>query len=147
MATVLEVRQALADGGYQPIPTTGKIPPFSRWQKIENVSHSMLLAWDRNWPRARNTGILTRVTPTIDIDVLNEPAAVAVEDLVRERFDNRGYILARIGRAPKRAIIFRTLEPFSKLTTNFVSTDAEKIEFLCDGQQVVAHGIHPDTLK
>ena len=52
MATVLEVRQALADGGYLPIPTTGKVPPFARWQKIENVSHSMLKAWNRNWPRA-----------------------------------------------------------------------------------------------
>ena len=42
---------------------------------------------------------------------------------------------------------FSYARPFAKLTTNFVSTDAEKIEFLCDGQQVVAHGIHPDTLK
>ena len=44
-----------------PIPATGKVPPFSRWQKIENVSHSMLEAWDRNWPRASNTGILTKL--------------------------------------------------------------------------------------
>jgi hypothetical protein len=147
MATMLEVRQALVDRGFTPIPVAGKAPSFKSWQNVGNVTSSMLVAWGRNWPRATNTGILTRVTPTIDIDVLNEPAAIAVEQLVRERFDERGYILSRIGRAPKRAVLFRTLEPFAKLTTSFVSTDAEKIEFLCDGQQVVAHGIHPGTLK
>jgi hypothetical protein len=118
MATMLEIRQALVDHGFTPIPVAGKAPPFKSWQKVGNVTHSMLIAWGRNWPRATNTGILTRVTPTIDIDVLNERAAIAVEDLVRERFDERGHILARVGRAPKRAIPFRTLEPFAKLTTN-----------------------------
>src|SRR5262245_22448274 len=151
MATVLEVRQALVDRGYVPIPVIGKAPPFKSWQKVENVSRAMLEAWGRNWPRATNTGILTRITPTLDIDVLNEPAAIAAEELVRERgFEERGYLLVRIGKPPKRAIPFRTLAPFAKLITNFVVAaghDAEKIEFLCDGQQFVAHGIHPDTLK
>jgi hypothetical protein len=150
MATVLEVRQALVDHGYVPIPVIGKAPPFKFWQKIDNVSRTLLEAWGRNWPRATNTGILTRVTPTIDIDILNEAAASAAEALVREQFEERGYVLKRIGKPPKRAIPFRTFEPFGKLTTNFVvaaGADAEKIEFLCDGQQFVAHGIHPGTLK
>ena len=47
----------------------------------------MLEDWDRDWPNASNTGILTKLTPTIDLDLLNEPAAVAAEKLVRERFD------------------------------------------------------------
>jgi hypothetical protein len=148
--TILEVRLALVDRGFTPIPVIGKAPPFKSWQKVANVSRAMLEAWGRNFPRATNTGILTKVTPTIDIDVLNEPAAIAAEALIRERFEERGYILVRFGRAPKRAIPFRTLEPFAKLTTNFVvaaGADAEKIEFLCDGQQFVAHGIHPGTHK
>src|SRR6478672_4108029 len=107
MATLLEVRQALVDHGFTPIPVHGKVPPFNSWQNVANVTSSMLAAWGRNWPRATNTGILTRITPTIDIDVLNEHAAIAVEELVRERFEERGYILSRIGRAPKRAILFR----------------------------------------
>jgi hypothetical protein len=149
-STILEVRLALVDHGFTPIPVMGKAPPFRSWQKVENVSRSMLEAWGRNWPRASNTGILTRVTPTIDIDILNEPAAIAAEDLARERFEERGYFLVRIGKPPKRAIPFRTLQSFAKLTTNFdvaAGADAEKIEFLADGQQVVAHGIHPGTLK
>src|SRR5215471_7043476 len=105
--------------------------------------------WDLCWPDASNTGILTRLTPVLDADILNQDAAVAVENLVRERFEERGYILVRIGLAPKRAILFRTLTPFDKITVNFTETRgrAEKIELLCDGQQLVADGIHPDTGK
>jgi hypothetical protein len=150
MATVLEVRQALVDRGFTPIPVNGKIPPFKSWQKVNNVSRQMLETWARNWPRATNTGILTRVTPTIDIDILNELAAIAAEGLARERFEERGYFLVRIGKPPKRAIPFRTSQPFAKLTTNFIvpaGAEAEKLEFLCDGQQFVAHGIHPGTKK
>jgi Bifunctional DNA primase/polymerase, N-terminal len=148
MATVLEVRQALIDHGYVPIPVIGKEPPFKRWQKIENVSRPMLEAWGRNFPRADNTGILTKHTPTLDADILNEPAAIAVEDLIRERFEERGSILPRIGRAPKRAIVFRTVDPFAKITVNLIAANGsvgEKIEFLCAGQQIVVAGIHPGT--
>jgi hypothetical protein len=150
MATVLEVRQALVDRGYVVIPVIGKAPPFARWQKIESVSRSMLEAWGKNFPRANSTGILTRLTPTLDADILNEPAVIAVEELVRERFEERGYILPRIGKPPKRAIPFRTLTPFPKVTANLVAADGstgEKIEFLSDGQQFVAAGIHPGTGK
>ena len=108
----------------------------------------MLEAWSRNCPSASNTGILTKLVPTLDLDLLCEPAVVAAENLVRERFDGLGSILRRIGRPPKRAIPFRTKDPFKKLTTLFAALNGagpEKIEFLADGQQVVAHGIHPDT--
>jgi hypothetical protein len=150
MATVLEVRQALVDHGYVPIPVKGKIPSFKSWQNVDNVSAAMLDAWGKNWPAATNTGILTKFTPTLDADILNEPAAVAIEDLVRERFEKRGYILPRIGKPPKRAIVFRTVDPFAKITVNLIAADGstgEKIEFMGDGQQVVAAGIHPDTGK
>src|SRR6516164_1188844 len=148
MATILEVRQALVNRGYTPIPVTGKIPPFKKWQKVGNVSRPMLEAWDKNWPRATNTGILTEYTPTLDADILSEPAAVAIENLVRERFKGRGHVLPRIGKPPKRAIVFRTATPFAKITVNLVAVNGgtgEKLEFMCRGQQVVAAGIHPET--
>jgi hypothetical protein len=150
MTTVLEVRQALVDRGYVPIPVEGKVPLQKEWQKTENVSREMLEMWTKTWPRANNTGILTKFTPTLDADILNEPAAIAIEDLVRERFEERGYILPRIGKAPKRAIVFRTVDPFVKITVNLIAANGntgEKIEFMCDGQQIVAAGIHPDTGK
>jgi len=151
MPTVIEIRQALVDRGYVPIPVVGKAPPFSKWQQVENVTTKMLEGWRRNWPSATNTGVLTKTTPTLDIDILNEPAAVAVEELVRDRFGEHGCILVRIGNAPKRAIPFCVRgAPFSKITVNLIAANGatgEKIEFLGDGQQVVAAGIHPDTLK
>jgi hypothetical protein len=150
MATVLEVRQALVDRGFTPVPLVGKRPPFKSWQKIENVSRAMLEAWGRNWPRATNTGILTARTPALDADILNEAAAVAVEELIRERFEDRGYVLPRIGKPPKRAVVFRTNDPFAKITVNLISANGgtgEKIELLAAGQQIVAAGIHPDTGK
>src|SRR5262249_21191230 len=69
------------------------------------------------------------------------------EDLVRERFEERGTISVRIGLPPKRAILFRTLEPFAKIRSDLVAPNGsqEKIEFLGDGQQLACFGIHPDT--
>jgi len=45
---------------------------------------------------------------------------------------------------PKRLIPFRTDKPFRKIRIRFVDTK-EKLEFLGDGQQYAAFGIHPDT--
>ena len=106
--------------------------------------------WARDWPDAINTGVLTRDVPAFDVDILNEDAARAVEDMVRERYEEAGRLLMRIGQPPKRAFLFRTDAPFRKLVINFAPREGgkeEKLEFLGDGQQVVVDGIHPDTHK
>jgi putative DNA primase/helicase len=149
MQPIIEVRFAMVTNGYTSIiPVIGKVPVLDQWEKTKDVSREMLESWSLNCPRANNTGILTKLVPTLDLDLLQENAAIAAENLVRDRFDGLGSILCRIGRAPKRAILFRTKDPFKKLTTLFTAingADPEKIEFLASGQQVVAHGIHPDT--
>ena len=53
--------------------------------------------WTRTWPDAVNTGVLTRTTPTFDADILNEDAARAIEDLVRERYEEGGRVLRASG--------------------------------------------------
>ena len=80
---------------------------------------------------------------------MNQEAAEAVEALARDRFEEKGYILLRIGKAPKRAILFRTDAPFKKIQEFLISPDGskEKIELLGDGQQLIVDGIHPDTGK
>ena len=86
--------------------------------------------------------------PALDTDITNEAAAVAVEGLVRERFEDRGYVLTRIGKSPKRANIFRTNAPFAKITAGLIAPNGDKtqrIELLCDGQQLALFGEHPDT--
>ncbi|MBR0730357.1 bifunctional DNA primase/polymerase [Bradyrhizobium japonicum] len=150
MGTVIENRLALLAHGYTPIPVTGKAPPFRSWQNIDNVTREKLLAWERNWPRARNTGILTKLTPVLDIDIFNPDAAKAVEALVNNRFQGEGSVLIRIGRAPKRAIPFRTGAPFAKIAVNLVAAGGgagEKVEVLSSGQMAVVHGVHPDTQR
>ena len=154
------LRHRLRETGYCPIPLYGKEPPaygknnkrkgLPRWQQLQEVTPEQIDIWARTWPEAFNTGALTRLMPTLDLDILNEDAVCTIEDHVRKHYEERGYILIRIGLPPKRAIPFRTEEPFAKITINLVAPSGstekhEKIEFLGEGQQVVVAGIHPDT--
>jgi len=145
--TPAEVRRQLLGAGFSPLPLNGKAPAIEAWQKHQDVTDHEIEFWSRTRPAATNTGILTRTTPTFDVDVRDPDAAEAVENLVRERFEERGYVLVRFGRAPKRCIPFRTLTPFPKIVVDLIAPDGagEKLELLADGQQVVVHGIHPDT--
>src|SRR5262245_17489173 len=154
---VAAFRCKLAAAGYCPLPLYGKTPPvhgknnsrrgFDGWQKLNGVTRELINMWKLTWPDAVNTGVLTRSLPTLDLDILNGEAARACEAFVRERHEEAGYILVRIGNPPKRAIPFRTEEPFDKIVANVIAPNgsAERIEFLADGQQVVVAGTHPDT--
>jgi hypothetical protein len=140
-------RLKLARAGFTPVPLHGKIPSLQSWQTLANVGSDQIDMWSRTWPDARNTGCLCKSMPALDLDILNEEAVRAIEDHVREHFEERGPILVRIGKAPKRAILFRTIEPFAKILANVVAPNgqAEKIEFLGDGQQLACFGTHPET--
>jgi hypothetical protein len=144
-----ELREQLRCHGYAPLPLNGKRPPMEGWQQKSSVNPEEIALWSKLYPHCGNTGVLTRLTPTLDIDLLDEAAAAAIEDLARDRFEDRGYFLVRIGRAPKRAILFRTLEPFKKMSLVLTAPNGAvgKIEVLADGQQVVVDGIHPETCR
>jgi Bifunctional DNA primase/polymerase, N-terminal len=147
---VIERRLQLSAAGYIPIPLHGKIPPNKKWEQTRDVTRELIEMWAKTWPDAKNTGLLTRTMPTLDLDILNEEAARALEDHVRKRYEEAGHVLVRIGKSPKRAIVFRTIEPFEKITVNLTApngSEGEKIEFLASGQQVAAFGTHPDTHK
>jgi hypothetical protein len=148
---LLDRRQRLRQLGYLPLPLHGKTPPLLKWQTYTVISSEMLKLWTLQvWPTASNTGCLTRYMPAIDIDILHEEAARAVEDMISAEFCERGVVLVRVGRAPKRAIIFKTDAPYKKITVPLTSphgSKEEKIELLADGQQIVVDGIHPDTGK
>jgi Bifunctional DNA primase/polymerase, N-terminal len=144
-------RKQLLDAGYVPIPTNGKIPAALAWQDTDPTEKD-IDEWPRQFPAATNTGLLTKCTPTVDIDVLD--ARVAEELEITLRFATGGHNLTdrhnivRVGQAPKRAIPFRTDRPFAKMSTPiFISPDGREhhVEVLCDGQQVIAYGVHPDT--
>ena len=148
--TPADLRLQLLASGFAPLPLAGKIPALDAWQKRTETSTGDIDIWTKVFPQATNTGYLTYNTPTLDIDIRNPEAATAIEDLVRSRFEESGYILVRVGNAPKRAIPFRTDAPFKKITCKLIAptgnTD-ERLELLCQDQQLAAFGIHPDTGK
>src|SRR5436190_1662978 len=114
-------RLQLRARGYMPIPCFGKTPPLKAWSELSVISPQMIEMWSKIWPDATNTGVLTRHTPTFDLDILDEQAARRIEELVGWCFEDRGHILVRIGKAPKRAILFHTNEPFKKITLNLTA--------------------------
>ena len=124
---------------------------MDKWSQKTDVNIDEIRLWSKLYPYSENTGILTANTPTIDIDIMIPEAAQAIEDLARDMFEERGPIFVRFGKPPKRAIPLRTDRPFKKLTTSLLGPDGKlsetKVEILCEGQQVVVHGIHPDTAK
>ena len=147
---VIRRRLQLLARGYPPIPLFGKTPAPKEWQKLTSVSREMIEMWGKVWPTASNTGCLTRTMPTFDLDIMHPPAAERVEEFVRDVFSDRGFVLVRIGKPPKRAIPFRASEPFKKISVPLISPmggDGEKIELLCDGQQLCVSGEHPETRK
>jgi hypothetical protein len=149
-ASPAEVRLTLRQTGYCPLPLIGKRPILEDWQKRHDVTAHEIELWSRSYSAAINTGLLTRTTPTLDIDILDAGAVDAVVELVKERFEEYGPILTRVGRAPKAAIPFRTDQPFPKIKVELIAPDGssgQKIEFLADGQQFVCFGVHPDTRR
>lgn len=149
-ATPTALRLKLLASSYAPLPVEGKRPPLKGWQKKTVTSAAEIELWEQLYPYAANTGILTQLTPTLDIDIMNPEAAQAIEALARERFEERGCVLTRTGLAPKRAILLRTDKPFKKITANVIAPNGDtdqKLELLGDGQQVVVFGTHPKTGK
>jgi hypothetical protein len=142
-------RLALVAGGYLPIPCEGKKPIGPEeggrgWQN-SNATAENVKQWRHLHPNAQNTGVLTRITPAVDIDVRDEEVATRLHEMVA-RFVPGG--LVRYGQRPKRAILFKTSEPFQKMQTPvYESPNGQKhqVEILCNGQQILVFGAHPET--
>ena len=140
-------RKCLLRAGYLPIPTEGKKPPIAGWQNIV-ADEGDIDGWFHQYPAAFNTGVLTRTTPAVDIDVYDPDVAQAIETMLWGMMDTRGMV--RFGEAPKRAALFRTETPFGKISTPvFTSPTGQRhrVEVLCSGQQIVVLGTHPGTGK
>jgi hypothetical protein len=147
--SISELRLALRAAGYAPIPVIGKRVLLEGWPTLTNVSEEEVVSWGPRFPYWKSTGINTRDTPALDVDITHAEAANAVVELVRERFGDYGTLLVRTGLAPKQAILFRTDTPFSKIRVVFAAPDGSRhaVEMLGDGQQVVVNGIHEDTRR
>jgi hypothetical protein len=151
--TATDFRVGIHKQGYDPIPLEGKRPGLRGWQKRNNQSPESIQRWAGEYPNLLSTGILTATTPALDVDILDPEIADAAEQFVRQWVFDGGYkdpLLRRVGQWPKRAFLFKTESPFAKIRVPLVMRDGrrgDKIEFLCDGQQIVVHGTHPTTGK
>jgi hypothetical protein len=136
-------RKRLLAAGYEPVLLNGKKPLLDDWPNIV-ATDTIISEWARDYPGHTNTGILTRTTPALDIDVTDEEVAEELEALAEDMI---GKSAVRIGRAPKRAMVFRTDTSFDKVSAVLVAPNGgrHKVEILGSGQQIVVNGIHPDT--
>jgi bifunctional DNA primase/polymerase-like protein len=143
--SIQERRVRYVKAGYEPLPCIGKRPAPAGWQAL-SIDVDVPAAWSASFPVATNTGIRTRRTPAVDIDVRDAAVADQLESALRASFPSA---LVRFGMPPKRLIPFRCETPFKKIAVSFKSPDnvTHKVEVLGDGQQFIADGIHPDTGK
>jgi hypothetical protein len=144
------VAQQLWAHGYAPVPLRpgDKAPILTGWQCPLEVTTAVTRQY-----AGCGCGLLTAITPTVDVDVR---AAAAVTDLRVLACEMLGVTpLLRTGRPPKFAALYRTDQPFPKVVgRQFVlaGDDPEadgyqphRVEVLGNGQQVVAYGVHPET--
>jgi hypothetical protein len=88
------------------------------------------------WPDC-GVGIVGGSVAAVDIDIKEDAElALRIEQLARERLGDTPAL--RIGRAPKRMLVYRTSTPFRGIKLH-------PLEVLCLGQQFVAYANHPDT--
>ena len=146
-----ELAPVLAKMGYEPLPIVPgtKRPQPKNWPDGGFAEKSTAFA-------NHYTGILTKLCPSVDIDVSNEELVSQIIAIVyKVTICHNNHPPSRTGMAPRKLLMFRTDESFSKLTTASFSlpTDpiidgkpkASKVEILGDGQQFVAFAIHPET--
>jgi len=88
------------------------------------------------WPEC-GVGLIGGAVAAVDIDVVEDAElALQIEKLARVRLGDTPAL--RIGKAPKRMLIYRTETPFRGIKRH-------PLEVLCLGQQFVAYANHPDT--
>jgi predicted P-loop ATPase len=159
-ASIDAVRIATAQNEYKPLPiagihaqvkSPGKQPVEINWQQkfSRHFDEQSIREWLRKSPDCTNTGILTGLSGgvgAIDIDVRIAAAADEIRDFAIEVLGRTD--CWREGEAPKILGLYRVVDKFRKVKTpTFIMPDGTEaaVEFLAEGQQVVAFGIHPKT--
>ena len=137
----------LIDHGYPVIPImpgakvpgryrTGRWSPYPGWTRHcdRATTSGEVEIWSR-WPGC-GIGIAGGGVVGLDIDVPDAALAVRLTDVAGEMLGATPCL--RIGRAPKRLLVYRAAAPFP-------GRKRHPVEALARGQQFVAFAIHPDT--
>ena len=108
-------------------------PKWTRHCERDTTEHEADVWGD--WPEA-GIGIAAGKIIGIDLDLRDQHTADQVQELAMELLGRTPAI--RIGKAPKRLLVYRAAEPFAGFKY-------PPVEVLGLGQQFVAYGVHPDT--
>ena len=100
------IRLRLLEAGFMPLPVSGKVPVVKAWQTLRDLTAEQIRLWSRTCSAALSTGVLTRLTPTLDVDITDPEAVEAIESLVKDRFEESGYVLPALGARPNVASRF-----------------------------------------
>jgi hypothetical protein len=142
-----ELGARLVDNDYPVIPIMpgSKVPgqfrggawhPYPGWARhCDRPTNPFEVDVWEHWPGC-GVGIATGAVVGIDIDVTDAALAIEIADLAARMLGETP--CWRIGRAPKRLLVYRADTPFA-------GRKRHPIELLAHGQQFVAHAIHPDT--
>jgi hypothetical protein len=136
--------QALVAGGFNILP----IAPREKFPARHTGQGYVMLSWERYradpaiastvrmwgmWPEC-GVGIICGKVVAVDIDIEDEALVQRVYGIINKHLGVTPAV--RIGREPRKLLVYRTETPFRKLRRG-------PVEVLGDGQQFVAYGIHP----
>jgi hypothetical protein len=142
-----EYGERLIDNGYAVIPIMpgSKVPgrfrngewgPYPDWARhCDRPTKPFEVDIWRRWPDC-GVGIACGSAVGIDIDVLDGEPAVQLAALAASMLGETPCV--RIGRAPKRILVYRAAAPFA-------GRKRHPLEVLARGQQFVAYATHPET--
>jgi len=110
---------------------------YPEWNRhAERATTEVEVATWSAWPDC-GIGIVGGAVAAVDIDIVEDAElALHIERLARDRLGDTPAL--RIGKAPKRMLIYRTAAPFRGIKHH-------PLEVLCLGQQFLAYATHPDT--
>lgn len=127
--------------------SVGKVPGSRRanglWGGYDWRRHEPAIDDVRQWVfDGANVGLRATNFPAVDIDTTDPQLAQMVEDAALAKL---GIAPIRVGRAPKRLLMYRTAEPFTRMRLVITALDGAKhlVEILGEGQQYLVHGMHP----
>lgn len=150
LVSVIPPNAALSPGSKIQANQRGKVPGRKNrngtWGGFNWRTYPTAEADVRRWALdGANIGIRAARFPGLDIDSLDAGISTQVEQLALATL---GAAPVRIGRPPKRLLMYRTAEPFARMRLVLRKGDVSHlIELLGDGQQYLLHGIHPGTMR
>lgn len=125
----------------------GKVPGKPRrdglwvgypWTKQEMPSESDIQEWE-SW--GANIGLHAKMYPALDVDVDHPQLARFV---VQEAIKRLGSAPIRTSREPRKCLVYRTDDPFSRMRCEIeYGGDEHTVEMLGEGRQYLVHGDHP----